>query len=75
MSRNFDLSGCSEKELASLIDEAQAMRQKLRDSREREGAAAADGSKGQDVHDPEHGAITAPTPREVKDEGRRHGTE
>lgn len=73
MATTFDLSGLSEQELTALIDEATSLRQTLRASREHERATAADGSKGQDVHDPDHGVITTPTPREVKEEGPSHG--
>ncbi|WP_426228682.1 hypothetical protein [Pararhizobium sp. DWP3-4] len=73
MATTFDISGLSEQELTALIDEATSLRQTLSDSREHERATAADGSKGQDVNDPNHGAITAPTPRAVKEEGPAHG--
>jgi hypothetical protein len=69
----FDLSDLSEQELTALIDEATSLRQTRRESREHERSTAADGSKGQDVHDPNHGVITAPTPREVKEEAPAHG--
>lgn len=73
MATTLDLSDLSEQELTALIDEATSLRQTRRDSRERERATAADGSKGQDVKDPNHGVITAPTPRAVKEEGPAHG--
>lgn len=73
MATTFDLSDLSEGELTALIDEAVSLRETLRTSRERERTTAADGSKGQDVHDPDHGVITAPTPRQVKEEGPAHG--
>lgn len=73
MATTFDLSSLSEQELTALIDEATRLRQTLSDSREHERATAADGSKGQDVKDPNHGVITAPTPRSVKEEGPAHG--
>lgn len=73
MAKTFDLSDLSEGELTALIDEAVSLRETLRTSRERERTTAADGSKGQDVHDPDHGVITAPTPRQVKEEGPAHG--
>jgi hypothetical protein len=69
----FDISDLSEQELTTLIDEATRLRQTRRDSRELERPTAADGSKGQDVQDPDHGAITAPTPRSVKEEAPAHG--
>ncbi|MBP1861194.1 hypothetical protein [Rhizobium herbae] len=73
VAKTFDLSDFSEDELTALIDEATRLRQTRRSSRDRELSPAADGSKGQDVRDPNHGAITAPTPREVKEEGPAHG--
>lgn len=73
MAKTFDLSDLSEAELTTLIDEATTLRHRRRSSRERETPTAADGSKGQDVHDPDHGVITAPTPREVKQEGSARG--
>jgi hypothetical protein len=73
MATTLDLSDLSEQELTALIDEATRLRRTLSDSRERERATAADGSKGQDVKDPNHGVITAPTPRAVKEEGPAHG--
>jgi hypothetical protein len=73
MATTFDLSDLSEGELTALIDEAVSLRETLRTSRERERTTAVDGSKGQDVNDPNHGVITAPTPRQVKEEGPAHG--
>jgi hypothetical protein len=73
MAQPQDLSELSEDELTGLIDEATSMRQSKRDSRERETAVGADGARGQDVEDPNHGAITAPTPREVREKGPAHG--
>lgn len=73
MATTFDISDLSEQELTTLIDEATRRRQTLQDSRQQERPAAADGSKGQDVKDPDHGAITAPTPRSVKEEAPAHG--
>jgi hypothetical protein len=73
MAATFDLSDLSENELTTLIDEATKLRQIRRDSREQERMTAADGSKGQDVENPNHGVITAPTPRAVKEEGPAHG--
>ncbi|WEZ82857.1 hypothetical protein P6U16_18015 [Rhizobium sp. 32-5/1] len=73
MAQTFDLSDFSGDELTSLINEATSLRQTQRQSRERELPTAADGSKGQDVHDPDHGVITAPTPRAVEEEGPAHG--
>lgn len=73
MATTFDLSDLSEQELTTLIDEATRLRQTRRDSRESERTTAVDGSKGQDVEDPNHGVITAPTLRSVKEEGPAHG--
>lgn len=73
MAKTFDLSDFSEDELTRLIDEATSLRHTLRQSRERELPAAVDGSRGQDVRDPDHGVIPVPTPREVKEEGPAHG--
>jgi hypothetical protein len=73
MAKTFDLSDSSEDELNTLIDEATRLRDTQRESKARELPTAADGSKGQDVHDPDHGVITSPTPREVKEEGPAHG--
>lgn len=73
MARTFDLSDFSEDELTTLIDEATSLRRTRRASRDRELSPAADGSKGQDVKDPDHGVITAPTPRDVRKAGPAHG--
>jgi len=73
MAKTFDLSDYSEDELTSLIDEATMLRQTQRESRKRELPTASDGSKGQDVHNPDHGVIAAPTPRAVEEEGPAHG--
>lgn len=73
MAKTFDLSDFSEEELSQLIDEATSLRHTLSRSRERELPVAADGTQGQDVHDPDHGVIPVPTPREVKEEGPAHG--
>ncbi|MDO9416181.1 hypothetical protein [Pararhizobium sp.] len=75
MAKTFDLSDLSENELTALIDEATSLRETQRSSRSREEPRAADGSKGQDVHDSDHGVITAPTPREVREEGPAHGVQ
>ncbi|MEK1928565.1 MAG: hypothetical protein AAAC47_02040 [Pararhizobium sp.] len=73
MTKTFDLSDFSEHELAALIDEATRLQQARHQSSNRELPTGADGSKGQDVGDPDHGVIPTPTPREVKDEGSAHG--
>ncbi|QND44494.1 hypothetical protein HB780_01485 (plasmid) [Rhizobium lusitanum] len=72
MTENFDLSDFSVEELTSLIDEATTLRDTRRSSRDRK-STGADGSKAQDVHNPDHGVIPTPTPRDVKDEGPAHG--
>ena len=73
MSYETDLEELSEGELTTLIDDATRRRDLLKQTREREDFTASDGSKGQDVRNPNHGVITAPTPREVKEEGPAHG--
>ncbi|MGY5810324.1 hypothetical protein ACXHXG_21825 [Rhizobium sp. LEGMi198b] len=73
MTKTFDLSELSEEELTALIEEATTLRDIRRKTRDRELATGADGSRGQDVKDPDHGAITTPTPRDVKEEGPAHG--
>jgi hypothetical protein len=71
MAKDFDLSNFSDEELSSLIDEATSLRDARREDRDR--TLSADGSKGQDVNDPDHGVIPTPTPRDVRDEGPAHG--
>ena len=73
MTKTFDLSDFSEEELTSIIEEARNLRDVRRETRDRELPKGKDGSKGQDVTDPEHGVIPTPTPRDVKDEGPAHG--
>ncbi|CAN7585534.1 hypothetical protein LJR255_004244 [Pararhizobium sp. LjRoot255] len=74
MTKAYDLSDFSEEELTSLIDEATSrLRHIRRQSRDPERSTSVDGSKGQDVADPEHGVIPTPTPHEVKDEGSARG--
>lgn len=73
MTPTFDLTSLSEDELTHFIDEATSLRNTLAESRERELTKGTDGSMGQDVRDPNHGVIPAPTPREVKEEGPAHG--
>ena len=72
MTKTFDLSDFSDEELTALIGEATNLRDSRRLSGDRK-STGADGSKGQDTHDPDHGVIPTPTPREVKDEGPAHG--
>jgi len=73
MSKTYDLSDFSDEELNTLIEEATMLQNARRESRERERPTDKDGSKGQDVKDPDHGAIPTPTPRDVKDAGRGNG--
>jgi len=74
MTKAYDLSDFSEEELTSLIDEATSrLRHIRRESRDPERPTNVDGSKGQDVADPEHGVIPTPTPCEVKDERPARG--
>lgn len=73
MRKTFDLSDLSEEELNTLIKDATILQNARRENRERERPTETDGSKGQDVNDPDHGAIPTPTPRDVKDAGRGHG--
>lgn len=73
MNKTFDISNFSEAQLTALIDEAQTQLLKRRKNRDREAPVGADGSKGQDVTNPDHGVVPVPTPREVKEEGPAHG--
>lgn len=75
MAPALDISEFSEDELTDLIHAAKDRRNELRDAREREAGTGPYGSKGQDVHDPDHGAIAAPTPNEVEEVGSEHGAE
>lgn len=68
-----DLSEFSEDELTGLIADATARRDALCRNREREAATGRFGSKGQDVLDPDHGPISAPTPNAVKEVAPEHG--
>ncbi|MCL6708318.1 hypothetical protein M8R20_15060 [Pseudomonas sp. R2.Fl] len=68
-----DLSTLSEPELTELIDEATRLREERIAERRRERRVGPDGAMGQDVNDPDHGAIPVPTPRAVKDKGPAHG--
>lgn len=75
MSPAINLTDFSEDELTDLIKQAGDRRDELRESREREAGIGRYGSKGQDVRDPDHGAITAPTPNEVKEDAPAHGVD
>jgi hypothetical protein len=75
MAPALDISEFSEDELTDLIRTAEHRRDALREAREREAGIGPYGSKGQDVHDPDHGAIAAPTPNEVEAVGAAHGAE
>lgn len=69
----LSLADLSEDELTDLIDEATRRREQLRAAGDREAKQGPYGSKGQDVRDPHHGAIAAPTPNEVEKVGPAHG--
>ena len=71
----LDLTDFSEDQLSDLIDDATHRRDELRESREREASLGRYGSDGQDVRNPDHGAIPAPTPNEVEDVGPAHGVD
>jgi len=75
MAPELDISEFSEDELTDLIHAAKDRRDELRDARQREAATGPSGAKGQDVHNPDHGAIAAPTPNEVEEVGPEHGAE
>ncbi|MBC2775378.1 hypothetical protein H6M51_21175 [Rhizobium sp. AQ_MP] len=65
--QDFDLSAMTEDELDRLIANATAERRTRANPDER--SAAADGVRGQDVNDPDHGAITTPAPHQVREHG------
>ncbi len=67
MASPFDLSGLSEPELTDLIEAANMERNRRRVESARERSPDENGSMGQDVNDPHHGAITTPTPHAVRD--------
>jgi hypothetical protein len=67
MTSPFDLSGLSEAELTDLIEAANMERNRRRVDSQRERMPDENGSMGQDVDDPNHGAITTPTPHAVRD--------
>jgi hypothetical protein len=73
MAGTFNLANLSDEELNTLVNEATKLRDFRRENQSRENAVDADGAKGQDVRDPDHGVITSPTPREVREEGLAHG--
>lgn len=75
MAQHLELSELSEDELTDLIGKATRRRNELRESRAREAAVGPYGSKGQDVRNPDHGPISAPTPNEVSAVGPTHGAE
>lgn len=64
--QNFDLSAMSANELDRLITDA--TRERGGRHAPEENTAGAGGVRGQDVNDPDHGAITTPTPHAVRDE-------
>lgn len=65
--QDFDLSAMTEDELDQLI--ANATRERRTRSNPDERAADENGVRGQDVNDPNHGAITTPAPHQVRDHG------
>jgi hypothetical protein len=67
MTSPFDLSALSETELTDLIEAANMERNRRRVESARERMPDENGSMGQDVNDPNHGAITTPTPHAVRD--------
>ena len=67
MTSPFDLSALSETELTDLIEAANMERNRRRVESARERMPDENGSMGQDVNDPTHGAITTPTPHAVRD--------
>ncbi len=67
MASPFDLSALSETELTDLIEAANMERNRRRVESARERMPDENGSMGQDVNDPNHGAITTPTPHAVRD--------
>jgi hypothetical protein len=65
--QDFDLSAMTEDELDRLI--ADAKRERSTRSGPFARVADADGVRGQDVNDPNHGAITTPAPHQVREHG------
>ncbi|MDZ7871803.1 MAG: hypothetical protein U5N27_00605 [Rhizobium sp.] len=65
--QDFDLSAMTKDELDRLI--ADATRERETRSNPDERKVDADGVRGQDVNDPNHGAITTPAPHQVRDQG------
>ncbi len=65
--QEFDLSAMTRHELDRLIADAS----RERETRSAPGECAADenGVRGQDVNDPNHGAITTPAPHQVRQHG------
>lgn len=63
--QHFDLSAMTEDELDRLI--ADATRERGSRHTPEENQTGKDGLRGQDVNDPDHGAITTPTPHAVRD--------
>lgn len=63
--QDFDLSAMTEDELDRLIADATAERRTRNAPEEHETVAG--GVRGQDVNDPDHGAITTPAPHQVRD--------
>ncbi|MCJ8240358.1 hypothetical protein [Peteryoungia algae] len=65
--QNFDLSTMTKDELDQLI--ADATSERGRREAPEEDTTGAGGVSGQDVNDPDHGAITTPTPHAVREQG------
>lgn len=63
--QDFDLSAMTEDELDRLI--ADATRERRTRSAPDERMMAEGGVRGQDVNDPNHGAITTPAPHQVRE--------
>ncbi|MDH4412910.1 MAG: hypothetical protein QE484_06355 [Rhizobium sp.] len=65
--QDFDLSAMTKDALDQLI--ADATRERGTRSAPDERALGADGLRGQDVNDPNHGAITTPAPHQLREHG------
>jgi len=63
--QDFDLSAMTEDELDQLISDA--TRERRTRGAPEEMAETEDGVRGQDVNDPNHGAITTPAPHQVRE--------
>ncbi len=65
--QHFDLTAMTEDELDRLISDASRERETR--SAPGEDARVDGGVRGQDVNDPNHGAITTPAPHQVREHG------